>query len=1027
MPLEIEIGDLVDSTHFTGLGKVLAILSELEEIRVGFFESPLNPEARVVQLPIPSVRQAQLYEEAIVYCRDFESQIWLRARYGGSRPDNTHLLIVRKNEYLELPIAEIYSLNLGQHGRFRPADFLASQANDAPYYFPFRDHFVTAYLEQRAACRSISAIPSSSVEIEPHQIAVVRRVLLDPIPKYILADEVGLGKTIEAGLIIREHLLEKKRLGKVIVTVPDALVEQWRQELTMRFHLGELLDSENDSNPLLLICAHKDLAKVIQTQGFPTLIAVDEAHHISPFAWSSEENEYALFGTYAEAIQTADVALLLSGTPLNGNEKNFLAMLHCFNPDAYSLSEEGITHFMMRISERERLGGLYSALTVNSSNSTIDGILDELLMLFPKDSNLVAKIDNVRPHVDFFSKEEGEERSKVINDLRKYIGDHYRLHQRMLRNRRENSGLAVLFPGLAGLCRKEWLVDNKMLTIDELLEEYRSLAMDDPEAFFAMGPKQYLDWVDDLLICPLRVGQRAEHLLISASESFLQEEQDILQQLVETAKIEQEAKDNALIEALEVWLHANPNGKAVLFCGEQEIASYVFEKLVNKFYENVEQYTPSETPKFCFPDSNIRILVSDQRGEDGLNLHGGRRLAVHYSLTRSFSRIEQRLGRLNRYSANLKGVKPVESLVILPARSGLTSQWISLLDDAVGLFNSTAASLQYMLEEHLEQTWKEVIHRGVIALDESICQLKGEYGLLAKERKKVKAQEALLAMDEEVSQAAEFADQMAEADRRAEQQANWMAGWITQALQFKQLGDFNNVFRFAFQSNSDNGAQTLVDVRTFISTCLTGIDMDSGYPPSTMPMSVLRSRVAGQEEVYPFRYGQPFIDAIWDLLQTDSRGASTAILRFVENVSLPEPRLFFRLKWLVSMTPPGANHIQQRCGDDHMPPQVFQQWLREDGRLVDPELEKFLDMPYDKSARNYRDLNLRTHVWHDLSPWLPLEKWQKIVLAIEEHGRNRVQEELNLKGNISFNPHFQLLSMCAILLCGPDTFSSDKP
>ncbi|MCV6072035.1 SNF2-related protein, partial [Escherichia coli] len=78
-------------------------------------------------------------------------------------------------------------------------------------------------------------ISSSAVELEPHQLAVVRRVLQDKDPKYILADEVGLGKTIEAGMVIREHALEATGHVSMLIAVPAPLVSQWREELAERF------------------------------------------------------------------------------------------------------------------------------------------------------------------------------------------------------------------------------------------------------------------------------------------------------------------------------------------------------------------------------------------------------------------------------------------------------------------------------------------------------------------------------------------------------------------------------------------------------------------------------------------------------------------------------------------------------------------------------------------------------------------------------------------------------------------------
>ena len=59
------------------------------------------------------------------------------------------------------------------------------------------------------------------IDLEPHQVEVVRRVLQDPVQRYLLADEVGLGKTIEAGILIRQYVLDDPDRHQVVVLVPE--------------------------------------------------------------------------------------------------------------------------------------------------------------------------------------------------------------------------------------------------------------------------------------------------------------------------------------------------------------------------------------------------------------------------------------------------------------------------------------------------------------------------------------------------------------------------------------------------------------------------------------------------------------------------------------------------------------------------------------------------------------------------------------------------------------------------------------
>ncbi|EKS2409551.1 hypothetical protein QBH26_005931 [Pseudomonas aeruginosa] len=688
----LEVGELVLSSAYSGIGKLSGLDRERGECEVTFFESPLNPEARAIRVDLADVRKTQLYEEAIVYCRDQSTGIWRRGRYGGSRPLNRHLVIFRAddNDQAVVEIDEIYCLNLGAQALLDPSAFLAARSNDAPFFFPLRQNFLEAYIEQRAACCSIGAITSSSVELEPHQIAVVRRVLKDPCPKYLLADEVGLGKTIEAGLIIREHVLQKKFDANVLIAAPASLVTQWHEELKGRFHLGELMSTKHRSEQLIRVCSHEQLVTALREGGQPSLFVVDEMHQLAPLVWSSEQHSNDRFQVLAEACQAAEVTLLLSGTPLNGNERNFLAMLHCLSPDAYEISEAGVQRFIARVKEREWLGGLYSALTPGNSNAALEQALQDLRGKFPEDQELQERIGSLMPLVDLFAEESGEQREQQIIGLRHYLGEHYRLHQRMLRNRREMGHLAQLFPGLAGLRRQYWPIEPRSMPLDLLLEEYRSQACRDPDEFQAMSSGEYLNWVDDLLGSPLLVKQRADRFDRQLAATLEATERELLDEISKQASLEQACKDRSLIASLEDWLAENPKGKVVVFCGDEAVADHVAATLGDSLAVGIERNASDRDLHFLQSGGSVRVLVCDQGGEDGLNLHGGQKLAVHYSLPRSFSRVEQRLGRLNRYSANLRGIRPVESLVLMSDHDGLFRRWLDLLDTSVGMFNQTS-------------------------------------------------------------------------------------------------------------------------------------------------------------------------------------------------------------------------------------------------------------------------------------------------------------------------------------------------
>lgn len=276
----------------------------------------------------------------------------------------------------------------------------------------------------------MASISSSAVELEPHQLAVVRRVLQDKNPKYILADEVGLGKTIEAGMIVREHALETTGHVSMLIAVPAPLVNQWREELGERFQLKQLIIDassglaglrQNEVAEGILICSHSDACTLIE-QGFsPSLIVVDEVHQIAPWPWSGDKDESYNFSLIAQGCWKAHYVLLLTGTPLHGHERNFLSMLHCINPEAYQVDEPHLRDFTELVKNRENLGGIFSGLVPTVSNVSLRRNLETLQQQFPEDTILMTLCQQLIPLIGTFSPNTPE-REEGIRDIRRHLG-----------------------------------------------------------------------------------------------------------------------------------------------------------------------------------------------------------------------------------------------------------------------------------------------------------------------------------------------------------------------------------------------------------------------------------------------------------------------------------------------------------------------------------------------------------------------------------------------------------------------------
>ncbi|KAA8735594.1 RNA polymerase-associated protein RapA [Acinetobacter qingfengensis] len=246
-------------------------------------------------------------------------------------------------------VKDLNETRLGAHIQLsKPLErLLASQIDYKEWY----DLRIQALLMQAQMSRSpLRGLLGARVGLIPHQLYIANEVGTRLAPRVLLADEVGLGKTIEAGLIIHQQL-KTGRSERVLILVPDSLQYQWMIEMRRRFNLQfSLFDltrtaaiREHDPylNPFLteqriiasidLMLDHPDLHEQAIEAGFDLLV-VDEAHHLM---WSEQEggnDRYALVEDFAN--KTAGV-LLLTATPEQLGVESHFARLRLLDPQRF--------------------------------------------------------------------------------------------------------------------------------------------------------------------------------------------------------------------------------------------------------------------------------------------------------------------------------------------------------------------------------------------------------------------------------------------------------------------------------------------------------------------------------------------------------------------------------------------------------------------------------------------------------------------------------------------------------------------
>jgi len=250
--------------------------------------------------------------------------------YCGTSPDG---------ETRQLPEAE-----LGNHIRFnKPQDRMLAGQIDQNSNFTLR---YKTLLYNHSLCKSpMRGLIGPRTSLIPHQLHIAREVSQRHAPRVMLADEVGMGKTIEAGLILHQQLITG-RAGRVLILLPESLVHQWLVEMLRRFNLRfSVFDEERcrqspDENPFsteqLILCSigflcNDDERRQQATEAGFDLLIVDEAHHL---IWSEDDSnsEYQCVESLARQIPGL---LLLTATPEQMGAKSHFAHLRLLDPDRF--------------------------------------------------------------------------------------------------------------------------------------------------------------------------------------------------------------------------------------------------------------------------------------------------------------------------------------------------------------------------------------------------------------------------------------------------------------------------------------------------------------------------------------------------------------------------------------------------------------------------------------------------------------------------------------------------------------------
>ncbi|MFI8775091.1 protein DpdE [Gordonia sp. NPDC062954] len=933
----IRRGDLlVSSSNDLGPGKLVGkdgVLLVLE-----YFDTPgqESGERRRMSVPHSSLRRFKLKPEMRVFW--LSDNRWRSGRILEVSQDRD--IQVRSRDWDGF-VAEKRLFVRWHRPLTDPVGFATGRLLESPLLADMRRPFLRAILRQRSASRGMRGALSSAIELHDHQLETAWRVLQDPVQRYLLADEVGLGKTIEAGIILRQLLLDNPRLSVQLV-LPPFLIGQWTQELNDKFFIRDFPDasirfSRNDEP---------------ETWAPSDMLVVDEAHNLASLAESAGLEFAERYTKLSELARETPRLLLLSATPALNNEPVFLLMLKILDPTIYA--HVTVAQLRDRLASRAGLGRIFLGLQPTLPAILIRNRLNELRNELPDDPDVEMMLQGALEALEAGDRNEVR---AAIDSIRMHVAEIYRVHRRMLRTRR-TSALEATYRVTGRTAPKKLTIETSLQTESSaLLEIWRQevlAAREDDAVGLRHAARDFSEAVG-LTFDP-------QHLAVWARTrtSASPGEQAALDRITSDLSFRNRRSDVARPIADALTYHFSPKDKVVVFCPTADLVTDLATEL-REFLPSsaVLEHRSTDSPTSI--DATIRrfestqttgVLIADASAEEGRNFQFAD-LLVHIGLPPRANRLEQRIGRCDRWQ--IDGTAGTwHSLTAMESDSGDTfaAVWSAILTEGFGVFTASIASLQFAVDAATDFAWQHLLQNGIQGRESAVEHVKAT---LETEVGRIREQDALDSLEAGMERSSIYRQlQEFETDEVGfgEITHSLVAeGHAPGNLRFQVIGDPRAaVGRYEAFSRLP-GRQLRVPL-----VSVERLEMDF-LPLRDHSGTFIRSLAVHYPDTHLFRYGDPFVDAVSDFLWHDDRGRAFGMWRWIPDWG-HGTQIAYRFDFAVESRSPAQSDdcvvsttLIHRA-DEFFPPLIVTVWIDRQGRQVtDDDRLATLEAPYAKPTQ----------------------------------------------------------------------------
>ena len=488
------------------------------------------------------------------------------------------------------------------------------------------------------------AMNTSKIDPLPHQIeAVYGYVLRLPRIRFLIADDPGSGKTIMAGLVIKE--LKLRHLARrILIVVPGHLKDQWRREMKERFEetfvvidrgVIDALYGENVWQREMQIITSMDFAK--QDDLLPSLAAVDfdlvivdEAHKMSAYVYGNKLEKTGRYRLGQVLANSATHLLFLTATPHKGDPENFRLFLDLLEPGFFATSD------------------LLAASIRDQDNPLFIRRVKEDMKDFEGRPLFLPRHVETKP---FDLGVESPQEKDLYNALSQYVKEQY--NKALTRDRRRNVAFAlvILQRRLASSTYALW---RSLERRHKRLEDLLTVADEGPPA---VERSVDFDAVEDLSEADRWEQEEIwETLSVAENRQELEREIRTLEGLIQQARAiirgGEEVKLRHFRQALDGLHSQHPGAKVLIFTEARDTLEYLEKRIREWGYSVCTIHGGMRLEDRIAAEgvfkNEAQVMVATEAAGEGINLQFCH-LMINYDIPWNPNRLEQRMGRIHRY------------------------------------------------------------------------------------------------------------------------------------------------------------------------------------------------------------------------------------------------------------------------------------------------------------------------------------------------------------------------------------------